>query len=87
MPKKSSSKTAPDQKKVNFEQAVDELEKLVTRLESGDQKLEDALKDFERGVQLTRLCQEELKTAEQKVQQLVGKDENANLTDFEEDEA
>lgn len=47
MPKKND---AP----ASFETALSELEQIVTRLESGDLPLEDALNEFERGVQLAR---------------------------------
>lgn len=65
MPKK----TMPD-----FEAALVELEKLVDKMESGEQSLEDALKSFQRGVELTRTCQQALKQAEQRVEKLVQKD-------------
>jgi exodeoxyribonuclease VII small subunit len=62
----SDSKTPPD-----FEQALAELETLVARLERGDLPLEDALRTFERGVELTRHCQSSLKAAEQRVEILL----------------
>ncbi|WP_414718465.1 exodeoxyribonuclease VII small subunit [Thiothrix winogradskyi] len=46
------------------------LETLVQRMESGELSLEDSLKEFERGVLLTRQCQEALKAAEQRVKLL-----------------
>jgi exodeoxyribonuclease VII small subunit len=54
----------------DFEAALAELEKIVERMESGDQSLEQALVSFQRGVELTRLCQQGLKEAEQRVEQL-----------------
>lgn len=54
-----------------FEASLEELEKIVARMESGDQSLEESLKDFERGVTLTKACQTMLKNAEQKVEALV----------------
>ena len=53
-----------------FEQALAELEALVESLEHGEMSLEDSLKSFERGVELTRTCQLSLKAAEQKVRML-----------------
>ncbi len=53
---------APD-----FEAALAELEGLVQRMESGELSLEASLQEFERGVQLTRICQDALKVAEQRV--------------------
>ncbi|OQX12948.1 MAG: exodeoxyribonuclease VII small subunit [Thiothrix lacustris] len=54
----------------NFESAMLALETLVQRMESGELSLEDSLKEFERGVLLTRQCQEALKAAEQRVKLL-----------------
>jgi len=53
---------------------VKKLKKLVDKMESGEQSLEDALKSFQRGVELTRTCQQALKQAEQRVEKLVQKD-------------
>jgi exodeoxyribonuclease VII small subunit len=58
----------------DFESALTELEKIVERMEKGDQNLEDALKEFERGIELTRVCQKSLKEAEQRVEKLVQKE-------------
>ncbi|MES9830804.1 MAG: exodeoxyribonuclease VII small subunit [Candidatus Thiodiazotropha sp. 6PLUC2] len=68
-----------------FEEALKELESLVETLEQGDQSLEDSLKSFERGVSLTRLCQEALKEAEQKVQILSGEQQTSELESFPND--
>jgi exodeoxyribonuclease VII small subunit len=54
-----------------FEESLNELEQLVERMEQGNLPLEEALKLFERGIQLTRTCQKALKEAEQKVQILL----------------
>ena len=54
-----------------FEQALAELEALVERLERGDLPLDEALKTFERGVELTRHCQGALKAAQQRVEILL----------------
>lgn len=47
-----------------------ELEQIVERLEQGDLPLEESLRQFERGVALTRSCEAALKQAEHKVQVL-----------------
>ena len=74
---------APDV--ASFEASLGELEKLVERLEGGDQSLEAALKDFERGIVLTRQCQQSLKEAELRVQQLLQRNGSETLEDFETD--
>ena len=75
MPQKKSS--------FHFEQAIDELDKLVTQLESGDLSLEESLATFEKGIKLTRECQQKLTEAEQKVALLVGDGDQLQLTDFD----
>ncbi len=56
-----------------FEASLAELEAIVEKLERGDLSLDDSLKQFERGVQLTRACQTALTQAEQKVEILLRK--------------
>lgn len=55
----------------DFEAALAELEKLVEKMEGGEQTLEEALQSFQRGIELTRACQQGLKEAEQRVEQLL----------------
>ena len=55
----------------DFERSLAELESIVDKLEQGDLSLDDSLRHFERGVQLTRACQGALKQAEQKVEILL----------------
>ncbi len=68
---------------MDFEKSMQELESLVDKMESGDLSLEESLNYFEQGVKLTRVCQQSLKKAEQKVSILLKKDKNSNLSDFE----
>lgn len=68
---------APD-----FEEALAELEGLVERLERGDLPLDEALKTFERGVELTRHCQSSLKAAQQKVEILLKRSGSAAVEPF-----
>jgi exodeoxyribonuclease VII small subunit len=56
-----------------FEENLGALEGIVEQLESGQLSLDDAMKAFEKGISLTRQCQESLATAEQKVQVLMNK--------------
>jgi exodeoxyribonuclease VII small subunit len=58
----------------DFEKNLQELETLVERLERGDLGLEESLKQFERGIRLTRACQMALQAAEQKVEMLSHKE-------------
>lgn len=70
-------------KKLDYEAAIAELETLVERLEQGDISLEESLKLYERGVLLSRDCQEALQAADQKVQLLMQQAGQANLVDFD----
>ena len=70
-------------KKTGFEASLAELEALVARMESGQMPLDEALKSFERGVQLTRECQSALLAAQQRVQQLVERPEGTTAVDFD----
>ena len=60
-----------------FEASLQELEKIVRRLEDGDLSLEESLKLFEKGVKLSRECQERLNQAERRIEVLI-QDENGN---------
>ncbi len=77
--------TVAKQKKtpLTFEEALAELEALVETMEKGDLSLEDSLKSFERGVELTRTCQQALKDAEQKIEILSEKSPDAELEPFD----
>ena len=75
---------ARDDKSLDFEQALAELEGLVERLEHGDLPLDEALKAFERGVALTRQCQLSLQAAQQKVEILMKRSGKATLESFDE---
>ncbi len=78
-----SKKTTPP---VDFEKALQELEALVERMEKGELSLEESLMEFERGVTLTRACQQALKEAEQKVRILTGEDKEQDFKAEAEDD-
>jgi exodeoxyribonuclease VII small subunit len=56
---------------LSFEDALAELEKIVRGLESGQQKLEEAITAFERGSALRRHCEAKLAEAETRIQAIV----------------
>ncbi|MCW8195182.1 exodeoxyribonuclease VII small subunit [Proteobacteria bacterium 005FR1] len=70
-------------KTIDFEQALSELEGLVSKMEAGDLSLEQSLKAFEEGVKLTRECQAQLSEAEQRVRKLIEEDGKLSSVDFE----
>ena len=55
----------------SFEQQLTELEKVVDQLERGELSLEDSVALFERGMQLSESCKEQLATAESRIQVLL----------------
>lgn len=63
----------------DFETAMIELEELVSKIEAGNLSLEDSLKEFEKGIKLSRSCQKALTEAEQRVKILT------DSSDHEED--
>ena len=65
---------------------MQELESIVKQMELGELPLEDALQRFERGIQLARHSQQKLKQAEQKVQILMGQNDQASLQPFDQSE-
>ena len=64
--------------KKTFEQSLKQLEQIVQELESGDLPLEKALKKFEEGIQLSKLCSRTLDETEQKISILL-KDQDGGI--------
>lgn len=57
--------------KLNFEEALAELEDIVQRLEAGDVSLEDSIEIYTRGALLKRHCEAKLRAAEEKIEKVV----------------
>ncbi|MEJ2534757.1 MAG: exodeoxyribonuclease VII small subunit [Gammaproteobacteria bacterium] len=79
----SEDKNPAEQQTPDFERALEELEALVQRLESGDLTLDESLEEFKRGVELTRRCQSVLDNAQQTVDQLLRVDDEESAEPFE----
>lgn len=75
----SKNKESANAESVNFEDAMAELEKLVAQMEEGNLSLDESLQAFERGVMLTRQCQQALSQAELRVQALTDTDTLVDL--------
>ena len=58
-------------KKDNFENALKRLEEIVQKLEGGELSLDESLKLFEEGIELSRLCTKKLTEAEARVEKLI----------------
>lgn len=57
-------------KEKNFEDALKELEEIVRNMESGQTKLEDSLKNYEKGIALAQVCEKRLKEAKTKLEKI-----------------
>ena len=77
----SKKSKAPD-----FEKSLNELEKIVDRMEQGDQSLDEMIKDFEKGMLLSQSCQKSLDEAQLKVEKLVKKHGGYSLQDVDEED-
>ena len=62
------------EKKVSFEEAMNQLEAIVTRLEAGDVHLEEAVEQFKVGMDLSKYCQDTLNNAEKTLTKIVNPD-------------
>ena len=60
-----------NKKETDFESSLNKLEFLVNKMESGEGTLEQSLNWFEEGMGIIKLCQHELKAAEQRVEELI----------------
>jgi exodeoxyribonuclease VII, small subunit len=67
-----------NKKETNFESSLNKLELLVNKMESGEGTLEQSLNWFEEGMGIIKLCQHELKVAEQKVEELIQNNETVS---------
>jgi exodeoxyribonuclease VII small subunit len=67
----SGDKIPPDIAKLNFEDALSQLEEIVRHLEDGEGKLDDAIKAYERGDLLKRHCETKLQEAQGRVDKII----------------
>lgn len=67
---------------LSFEQAMDKLETIVSRLESGDVALEQAIELYQEGMKLSQLCDQKLKQVERKIEMLVEEEQGLSRKPF-----
>ncbi len=87
MAKKKPTKDGnPEGERLSFEQALERLEKIVTRLEDGQLGLDDSLTQYEQGIKYLKHCFRQLERAERKIELLAGIDEQgrAEVEPFDE---
>ena len=76
---KTPDDTGADIAALGFEEAMKELERIVRDLESGQVKLDDAVKAYERGAALKKHCEVKLTDARAKVEKITGSGKNLGL--------
>ena len=76
---------AEQPQQIDFEASLSQLENLVEKLENSEFTLEQSLQAFEKGVKLTRQCQQALSAAEQKVQLLIEENGQSEAVPFQDD--
>ena len=59
-----------DISKLSFEAAIEQLEQIVSRIESGDTPLESSLEQYEKGMELIKHCREILQAAEKRIEKI-----------------
>ena len=79
----------PEQDKPSqtFEAGLEELEKIVTEMESGDLPLERALSLFEKGIEISETCRKQLEEAETRVEMLTRRGDKVTPQPFRNDKA
>lgn len=68
---------------ISFEQALQQLELIVVKLEQGELPLEQALEQYEQAVSLARISQQKLQQAEQKISKLLQQQGQESLVAFQ----
>lgn len=70
---------------IKLEKALDQIEKIVSELESGELSMDEALKRYEEGVKLSRICSQKLSEAEKKIEVLTRRLNEAGEGDLQEE--
>ena len=65
---------------LSFEESLEKLEEIVTKLENGDVPLDDAIEEFKKAMDLVNICNTKLNNAEEAIAKIV--QDNDNIVDF-----
>ncbi|MEE0938875.1 exodeoxyribonuclease VII small subunit [Methanobrevibacter sp.] len=65
---------------LTFEESLEKLEEIVNKLENGDVPLDDAIEEFKKAMDLVKICNDKLNTAEESIAKIV--QENGEIIDF-----
>ncbi|MGC9453380.1 MAG: exodeoxyribonuclease VII small subunit [Phycisphaerae bacterium] len=79
MARKQQDQTGDAEQKVTFEQALEQLEKIVEQIESGEVSLEESIDKYAQGIKLIKQCRSILDEAERKIQ-LLSETESGELS-------
>lgn len=85
--KSDINQNQPELQDFKFEEALDKLEELTRKLESGQLRLDEALAAYEKGIQLRNQCTEYLAKAEKRLQVLQKKDGQIQPIDLVEEQS
>ena len=79
----TEDKISADIEAMSFEQALEELEDIVDRLEAGDVALEESIEIYRRGSQLRAHCENKLKLAQARIEKITGEGTQTEPLDSE----
>ncbi|WP_338451676.1 exodeoxyribonuclease VII small subunit [Niallia oryzisoli] len=75
-----------EEKTITFEEAMEQLETIVERLEEGDVPLEEAISIYKKGMELSKLCHDKLKNVEEQLTQILTADGHKENFSIQEEE-
>lgn len=75
-----------EEENISFESAMEELELIAKTLEKGDLNLDESVKQFEKGIKLSKKCNEILESAERKITILLSKEGELKEEEFKPEE-
>ena len=65
---------------LSFEESLEKLEEIVNKLENGDVPLDDAIEEFKNAMDLVKICNDKLNSAEEAIAKIV--QDNGEVTEF-----
>ncbi len=71
-----------EKKEFDFEESVEKLDLIAKKLEEGNESLDDSIKLFEEGMELSKKCSDFLSQAEKRITVLIDNDEEIEEKDF-----
>ena len=81
--KKGDMMVEENEKSFSFEEKLDELEKIVNKLETGQVPLDDAIEEFKKAMDLVKECDEKLNSAQEAIAKIVTENNDVIVFDIE----